>query len=163
MPVVSFTFSCWLIFMITLHCISVWLPSSSAHINWAPWLYVFYHSEQTKRIKQCPLHPGMFWYPGQHLRPISHEDTPSSLTLKIITIMQKLVFTPTLHLHFLADCSAEFSSLLLKWLWENTAASREYDVITGRLLQCWSLIKTKPSSVSHRLSGPDNYKYMKRR
>lgn len=44
--------------------------------------------------------------------------------------------------------------MLLKWLWENTAAPLVYDVITGQLLHCWSLIKTKLSSGGYRLSRP---------
>lgn len=44
--------------------------------------------------------------------------------------------------------------MLLKWLWENTAAPLVYDVITGQLLHCWSLIKTKLSSGGYGLSRP---------
>lgn len=62
--------------------------------------------------------------------------------------------THTLHWDFLANCSPEFSSVLLKWLWENTAAPLVYDVITGQLLHCWSLIKTELSSGGYGLSRP---------
>lgn len=30
--------------------------------------------EQIKTIKRPPLHPGMFWLPGQHLRPLGQKD-----------------------------------------------------------------------------------------
>lgn len=62
--------------------------------------------------------------------------------------------TCTLHLDFLANCSPELNYVLLKWLWENTAAPLVYDVITGQLLHCWSLIKTKLSSGGYGLSRP---------
>lgn len=89
---------------------------------------------------------------------LSHKATAASVLIifKNRAPKQHLVFTPTLRVHFLANFSTEFSALPQEWLWENTAASLRNDVTKGRLLRCWSLIKTKPSSVTYRLSEPDN-------
>lgn len=98
--------------------------------------------------------PLLVWLLSTSVLPQLHPENSCHPQLYNINEQKATALTHTLHFDFLANCSLEFNYVLLKWLWENTAAPLAYDVITGQLLHCWSLIKTKLSSGGYGLSRP---------